>query len=249
MARLVGYLRCSTDEQAASGLGLEAQRHRIEAWCVAMGHELAYVVQDAGVSGTEAPDDRPGLGALLADLERPRRFREVEGVVALKLDRLGRSTRDLLDLVDRAERKGWRLATVSESLDTGTASGRFVTTILSALAQLERDVIAERTRAALQVLDSRRLPTGRFTPWTWRCADGGFEVRTGDKRPLVPHDEERELVQLMLDAREQGKSMAAIAAELESNGCTNPRTGENRWTARRVDKIISSVRRRAKAAG
>lgn len=69
---------------------------------------------------------------------------EADGLPVLKLDRLSRSTRDVLDLVDESRRQGWRLVSVSENLDTGTAAGRLVLTVLAALSEMERKQIGDR---------------------------------------------------------------------------------------------------------
>jgi DNA invertase Pin-like site-specific DNA recombinase len=77
--------------------------------------------------------------------------------VVLKLDRLSRSTRDVLDLVGETGRDGWRLVSVSEHLDTATAAGRLVVTVLAALSQMEREQVAERTSFALDAIARERL--------------------------------------------------------------------------------------------
>ena len=92
--RFVGYVRVSTDEQARSGLSIQAQRERLAAWATAFGYTLVDIVADEGASAKSL--DRPGMQRILRMVER----REVDGIVAAKLDRLTRSTRDLGDLAD-----------------------------------------------------------------------------------------------------------------------------------------------------
>src|SRR5262245_7944396 len=125
---LVGYCRVSTAAQEQNGVSLAEQAHRIRAAAEAHGFQLAAVVDDPGVSGAMAPERRPGLSRVLAMLRQGK----ASGVVITKLDRLSRSVRDTLGLVEEAERRGWRIVSLGESLDTGTASGRLVLNVLSA---------------------------------------------------------------------------------------------------------------------
>jgi DNA invertase Pin-like site-specific DNA recombinase len=166
----IGYSRCSTGKQADSGLGLLAQRTKLEAWATFHGRELV-IIEDAGVSGSTL--NRPGwrrveralAGEVLhlqgaeAQLdpfglasESWERAPVIEGVVVVKLDRITRSVRDLLALVDEYftgdDAPGF--VSCSEAIDTTTPMGRFVLTIFGALGQLEREMISERTSDAMQ---------------------------------------------------------------------------------------------------
>jgi DNA invertase Pin-like site-specific DNA recombinase len=102
---------------------------------------------DAGISGTRDATRRPELQRLLSDV----RSGTVAAVIILSLDRLGRETRLVLDLVEEFSRHGVALVSCKESLDTTSPQGQFVLTMFAALAQLERDLISERTKAALSV--------------------------------------------------------------------------------------------------
>ncbi len=114
MANVLGYARVSTADQAEHGVSLAAQRHRIAAYCEAHGLTLAGIEEDAGISA-KATRNRPGLQRALSALKA----RETNGLVAVKLDRLSRTTRDVLDLVALSERQGWALHSIDEKLDTG----------------------------------------------------------------------------------------------------------------------------------
>lgn len=155
--RAVVYLRVSTTEQSVSGLGLEAQLVACQATVAARGWSIAKVITDAGVSGSVAPMTRPGMAEAL-DLLRTG---AAEVLVAAKLDRLSRSTVDLLGLVDRSEKCRFEIATADASVDTSTASGRFVVTALAAVSELERRLIGERTAAALAAKKARGARLGR----------------------------------------------------------------------------------------
>ena len=135
--RAVGYVRVSTDEQATEGLSLEAQRDRLAAYCHAQGWRLMAVFEDAGVSASTL--ERSGLEAALALVEG----RGADVLLALKLDRLTRSVVGLYELIERCDKAGVRLAAVHDALDTGSANGRMVTSILASPAFSRSSLIVE----------------------------------------------------------------------------------------------------------
>jgi DNA invertase Pin-like site-specific DNA recombinase len=234
---LIGYVRVSTEEQAREGLSLEAQRERLTAYCRAMGHELVGVETDAGVSGKVAPDRRPGMALALAAVER----KEASGIVAVKLDRLSRSTRHVLDLVERAERKGWQLHSVGEQLDTGSACGRLIVTILGALAQMEREQVGERTRDGMAQLLREGRTRSSTVPFGWRRV-------VGDARRLEAEPKEQVILAEMLELRAGGLGVKAIEKRLAEMGVVNPRTSAPlRW--KQIDRILCTAERRSAVLG
>ena len=235
--RLVGYCRVSTEEQAREGVSLDAQRERLAAYATALGHELVAVEVDAGISGKVKPEQRPGLARALKMV----RSGDADGLVVLKLDRLSRTTRDVLELVEETGKKGWRLLSVSDQLDTATATGRFTVTILAGLAQMEREQGGERTRFALDAIAQEGRGRSRFTPYGWRSTDGSAEVRKGDRSALVPHADEQTALGRIIRQRKQGKGARKIAAALERQG-PNPRSGKA-WTPESVAAILRRLER------
>jgi DNA invertase Pin-like site-specific DNA recombinase len=217
----IAYLRVSTTEQAGSGLGLDAQRARIEAYCTAQGWTLAETYTDAGVSARTL--DRPALAAAIAAL-RPGRV-----LVALKLDRLTRTARDLDDLTARVLAAGGEWATVEENFNTSTAMGRAMLRVVAVLAQMEREVIAEHASDALQAKRARRERLGT-TPLGYRTE----ETATGRRVVTDPH--EQETVRMARELFDAGRSYRAIAAELTAAGRTTKRGG--RWHAETVACLI-----------
>lgn len=151
--KVVAYVRVSTEEQASQGVSLQAQEAKVRQYCDLYGHELAEVVVDAGASAKTL--SRPGLTKVLAALQAG----EVEGVVILKLDRLTRSVRDLGYLLETYFTTK-ALLSVMEQTDTSTAGGRLVLNLLISVSQWEREVIGERTSAALQHKKSQGVKLG-----------------------------------------------------------------------------------------
>jgi DNA invertase Pin-like site-specific DNA recombinase len=152
----VGYLRVSTGKQAQSGLGIEAQRARIQEECSRRGWDVSFV-SDEGVSASSA--SRPGLESALGMLERG----EAGILVAAKLDRLSRSVAEACRIGETARRKGWDLVVLDASgIDTTTPHGKAQLGMMAVFAELERDMAAVRTAEALQV--KRRQGDPRFIP-------------------------------------------------------------------------------------
>lgn len=241
--RLVLYGRVSTEDQADHGVSLAAQRERLEAFAAAHGYEAVRFEVDAGVSGKTPPLRRPALARALAAVKAG----DADGIAVLKLDRLSRSTTDTLGLVASAEREGWRLLSVSEALDTGSAAGRMVVTILAALAQMEREQVGERTTVAMaQIAREGRARSYRL-PFGYRVAGSDSPTLTaGDRSTLVEDPEEFALRSRMLDLRAEGLGPRKIARALNDAGTGNPRTGRA-WEFGTIAAILRTADRRAAA--
>ncbi len=122
--KAIGYIRCSTQEQADSGLGLTAQKERVRAYCKMKGMALLDIITDAGVSGGKPLAGREGGQQLLEAI----RARRADAVVMLKLDRMFRNAGDCLTTVERWEKAGVALHVVDlggNAIDTTSAAGRF----------------------------------------------------------------------------------------------------------------------------
>jgi site-specific DNA recombinase len=222
--KAVLYTRVSTDEQANQGVSLAVQEERLRAYCVARDWQVVAVYADAGASGKTL--DRPALGRLLEDLQRGDR---PDVLVVFKLDRLTRRVRDLGWLLERLGKLGVQLASLAESLDASTATGRLLINLLGSVAQWEREAIAERTSAALQY-KRRQLRVYGQVPY-------GFD-RDGDR--LVPNAAELAIVKEIYDRRHRGgQSLQAIARELNAQGVRTKRWG--RWHAEQVRLILGNT--------
>lgn len=154
--KAVCYLRVSTSEQSDSGLGLEAQRTAIAAECTKRGWHNTQLFEDAGFSG--ATLNRPGIEEALAELDRcgPNAV-----LVAAKLDRIARSVLHFAEIMERSRKNGWALVCLDLGVDTLTAQGKFVASIFASFAELERDLISQRTKAALAVKKAQGVKLGR----------------------------------------------------------------------------------------
>jgi DNA invertase Pin-like site-specific DNA recombinase len=152
---MVLYTRVSTDEQATSGLGLDAQRSELERHAEHRKWIVAEFITDEGASGKDL--DRPGLRRALELIAAGK----ADGIAVAKLDRLSRSVIDFAVLLEWMEEAKATLVALDMNVDTSTASGRMLVAVLMAVAQWERETIAQRTRDGLAALRARGLPTGR----------------------------------------------------------------------------------------
>jgi DNA invertase Pin-like site-specific DNA recombinase len=205
VAKLIGYVRVSTDEQATSGRSLEVQRAKLLAYCDLHGHDLVATYTDDGASASTL--DRPELQRALAALPA------AHGLVVLKLDRLTRSIRDWSTLLDNyfgpAAAGPYQLHAVHDHLDTTTASGRLVLNIMLTVSQWEREVISERTR---EVLAHRKAAGKRVGGIPY-----GYQL-DADGETLVPHEAERLTAVNAKMLRSQGHSLRSVACILGARG-------------------------------
>lgn len=206
---VLGYVRVSTTEQGDSGASLEAQRRAIRDECQRRGWQLAAIHED--VASGRALNGRPGLLAALGSLDG----HGATVLVVAKLDRLSRSLLDFVALMDRARKGRWALVALDIGVDMTTPQGEMVANVMASFAQFERKLIGQRTREALAV---KRLQG----------------VRIG--RPRAVPDA---TVAMIRRRRARGKTLAAIARELNTQGHATAHGGR-RWYVSTVGSILRS---------
>lgn len=159
---IAAYVRVSTEEQAESGLGLDAQRSRCSAICQAKGWPEPTFYVDEGISGVKSLDKRPALQRLMDDAQSGL----VDVLVISSLDRLGRRLVIVLNLVEElCYHNQVALVSCKESFDTSTPQGTFVMHMFVAMAELERGMISQRTREALAEREKRDGEHGGGLPY------------------------------------------------------------------------------------
>ena len=218
--KAIGYVRVSTEEQAKSGLGLEAQIAKIKAYAELFDIELTEIIMDEGISGKTL--DREGLQRAIKILKD----KKAEGMVIAKLDRLTRNVADLGTLVstvfDKAE-----LYSVSEQINTKNAAGRLVLNVLVSVVQWERETICERTKDALQAKKARGEKTGGNIPF-------GFDEVNGK---LIRNEEEQSIINEIKNLKNKGLSLRKIAGILNEKGIVT-KNGKT-WTATQIQRIAA----------
>lgn len=153
MSLAIGYVRCSSTEQAESGLGIDAQRTAIQREAERRGVAVHFI-EDRGASGKDLK--RQGMQTALGMLRRG----EAHTLIAAKLDRLSRSVFDFADLMRRADAEGWAAVALDLGVDTATPNGRLVANVMASVAEWERERIGERTRDALRAARERGVRLG-----------------------------------------------------------------------------------------
>lgn len=232
LTEAIGYCRVSTDQQASEGVSLAAQQQKIRDYCALNGLRLLRVEVDDGFSAKTL--ERPALARALASLEAG----EAGALVVYKLDRLSRSLRDLLTLVEERFSEGkCGLHAVVERIDTVSPHGRAILSILGALAQLERENTAERVRMGLQFLRSIGVPLGALPYGQARGPRGPDDRRA----PIVPSKIELEAIAEACALRSEGQSLRKIAAAL-SSGKRAPRRGRA-WHPSTVASLLKAARK------
>jgi site-specific DNA recombinase len=222
--KTVGYVRVSTDKQADRGVSLDAQSEKIRAMAVVHNAELVDIIVDGGESAKSL--QRPGMERLLALVDG----KKVQVVIIAKLDRLTRSVKDLCELLERFERRGVALISVAESLDTGSAAGRLVLNIMTAVSQWEREAIGERTRDAMSHKRSNGERVGNI--------QFGYRL-SADGKHVEPDPAEQTVLNEIRDLRRSGHTMRGIAAALNHRAHRTRRGSA--WRLEHVARIIKQA--------
>lgn len=226
--KAIGYTRCSTNEQADSGLGLDVQAERIRAYCTMRNLELTELVTDAGVSGGKPLASREGGQRVLTMLKKDK----AQAVVMLKLDRMFRNAGDCLNTVEEWNRSDVSLHIVDlggNAIDTTSAAGRFMLVILAGAAEMERNLTRERTKSAMAVKRANGHRVGTV-PY-------GYDLGT-DGATLVANESEQAAIATIHELRNGRKTLKQIAQELTAQSVPTKTGKSNRWTHQSVARII-----------
>jgi DNA invertase Pin-like site-specific DNA recombinase len=211
--KAVCYIRVSTEEQVRGGVSLAAQEEKLRAYCQLTGLEVVAVIREEGVSGAKPIAARPGGGELLALVCKKR----VRHVVALKLDRLFRDAADALNQTKAWDKAGVALHLADlggQTLNTATAMGRFFLNVMAGFAELERNLIAERTEMAMA---HKKAHLEAYSPTPY-----GFNREGND---LKANSQELETVAQIRAWREEGWTLREIAGELTRQSVPTKRGG------------------------
>lgn len=222
LSRAVGYTRVSTQDQATSGLGLEAQQLAIETAATRLGLSLVQTFSDAGVSGGLALEYRPALLAALDAL--------CGGDVLLvaKRDRLGRDVLNVSMIERLVERRGARVhSAAGEGSEDDSPTGKLMRQIIDAFAEYERALIRARTRAAMAAAKARGQRVGWIPYGSQLDSTGRF---------LEPNSDEQAVLAEVRRLRVRGGTMAGIAETLNQRGI---RTRHGRpWQRSAIQQLL-----------
>ena len=209
------YARVSTQMQANDGMSLDAQVRDMKRAAELAGFTEFEVLREEGRSG-KSIQGRPILRDSLERLDRG----DAAALFVTRIDRLARSTQDFLSIVDRAQKNDWRIVMLDLNLDTASYQGRFVVTIMSALAEMERAIIAERQK------DVHKDRREKGLKW-------GVDLGLKTKVPV-------EVRAAIAEYRKLGMSYAKIAEKLNADKV--PPTRGARWYASTVHKLVNNLK-------
>ncbi len=216
------YIRVSTEEQAKEGFSIAAQREKLTAFVQSQDWDIYDYYIDDGASAKNL--ERPELQRLINDLQN----RCFDIVLVYKLDRLTRSVLDLYQLLQEFERYDVKFKSATEVYDTTTAIGRLFITLVAALAQWERENLAERVKFGQeQMVNELKRPGGR-PPY-------GFDLKDGT---LVINEDEAKYVREMFERYLTGTGFDSIAIDLNQRG-VRTKQGNN-WDKKTIQLILQN---------
>ena len=238
----IAYIRVSTCRQVSSGLGLEAQREQLEQWAAANNRTIT-AYNDLGVSGRNGK--RVGLENAVAHACRLKC-----PLVVANLSRLARSTTDALKTTERLNRAGADLVLLKENIDSRSPCGKFMLTMLAAVASFEAELVGERTREANAVKRSRKEKLGGSIPQGYEAIpklnDSGEPVLNDRGSPVLVLVRSKELEYVVLEIatlKSLGMTWQEIVDAFNERGVKTP--NNKTWSISIVRRILSHSKRAA----
>ena len=221
------YVRVSTEEQAQEGFSIRAQEQKLKDYVRIKDWSIYKVYTDEGISGKDI-QGRPAVKEMIEDVKAGN----VKNVLVFKIDRLTRSTADLIYLVDLFNAYDCAFNSLMESIDTQTASGRMFLKIIGIFAEFERENIIERTKVGVE----RKVKEG-YSLCT-ASASFGYDRVKGEKLQSINEDEAsivRDIFEMFVDG---GLNLTDIARRLNLR---NISTKFNKtWTSTKVRRVLSN---------
>lgn len=222
MKKVLGYIRVSHASQTENRISLERQSQQIKSYCRFKNLPEPIIIADEGISGYKS--NRPGYIEVM-DLCKNG---EVRTLVIYDLSRLSRSVRGTLEFIeDIVVKNKISFVCLKQDINTSTATGKAFLSISAVFAQLYRDDISEKCRAALNHKKQNGEKLGGHIPY-------GFDV---SGKFLIPNKVEQNVIQLILYYRECGYSFRQIARELAKKNLKT-KTGSDIWSPSTLKKII-----------
>jgi len=201
------YVRVSTEEQAREGFSIEAQLDKLKGFVEIKEWELYDIYKDEGISGKNIID-RPDINRLISDVIS----KKVKNVLVFKIDRITRNTKDLITLMDLFNEHNCAFNSLTESIDTHTASGRMFIKIIGIFAEFERENLIERLSVAFEKKARDGYTNASFTvPY-------GYAREKGNRIITINEDEAKIVKKIFAMYLDNHKTLNAIATELNMRG-------------------------------
>lgn len=219
------YIRVSTEDQAKDGFSIHAQREKLTKYAEANDWDIYDYYVDDGISGKNL-DERPEVSRLLKDVEDGK----VKNILIYKLDRLTRSVRDLIYLIELFEKHSCTFNSQTEKIDTSNAVGRMFVKIIGIFAEFERENLAERVSFGYE----QKTREGNYTNTNGVY---GYDYIVGEQK-LVVNDDEKDLVNRIFDLYIDGLSYFKIAKLFNLENIPTKRGGH--WAPATIKSIINN---------
>ncbi len=222
LTRVALYTRVSTEDQAKEGFSLDAQLERLRLYARAQDWQITGEYVDEGHSGRTTR--RPAYTKMLAERE------QWDTLLVMKMDRIHRNSRNFMAMMDQLTKDNKGFASVTESLDTATAMGRFVMDIIQRIAQLESEQIGERVFVGMeQKAKTSGGSLGKPAPFGYRYdGEGGLQIV----------EDEQKWVQGAFERFLAGEGKQRIADWLNQEGVSTRR--QTFWTVWNVTHILTN---------
>lgn len=219
------YLRVSTEEQAKEGFSINAQKEKLTSYAKVNDWEIIDYYIDDGISAKNLKD-RPNINRLIEDVESGK----VNNVLVYKLDRLTRSVKDLINLIELFEIHNCSFNSLTEKLDTTNAVGRMFIKIIGIFAEFERENLAERVSFGYE----QKTREGNYTNTQ---GVNGYDYIIG-KGDLVVNEKEQEIVNRIYEMYLDGNSMLKIARVFNTEKVSTKRGGS--WSQSTIKSILTN---------
>ncbi len=235
--RVALYLRVSTGEQI-SGYGLEVQKEKLLAFVQSQDYflEEKHIYSEEGYSGTLPIDSRPQLKQLFTDAQN----KEFDVVLVYRLDRFFRKTRLLLEAIDILGSHNVGFRSTTEAFDTTNSSGKFMTTLLGAVAEMERETIRERT-------SNGKLCAAKAGKWVTGIPPYGYRVDKETRKLLLVPEEAKIVKKLFNSLIDERLSLNELERRMNQMKIPSPyftkvkkRTTNNYWYKRTLGRILTN---------
>ncbi|MEH6943558.1 recombinase family protein [Bacillus sp. JJ722] len=219
--KCVIYIRVSTEEQAKHGYSILAQKEKLEAYCKSQGWEIIEIYIDDGYSAKDL--NRPKFNAMMQEVKKG----DIDVVLVYRLDRLTRSVLDLYEILKVLDDHKCKFKSATEVYDTTSAMGKLFITLVAAIAQWERENLAERVRLGME-------KKTRLGKWKGGTAPYGY-IYTNDE--LIINSDESKTIKLIYELSKT-KGFLTIAKYLTATGVPTKKGGD--WHVDSVRDIANN---------
>lgn len=219
------YLRVSTDQQVESGAGLSAQEDACRQWAQRKGIGIERIFIEDALCGAIAIEKRPVLKEAVSHIGKG------DILLVFKRDRMGRDVRNLAKIEDEIRSRGGRLiSSCGEGTESDTSNDIFMRGIFDLMSQHERNIIRDRTKAAMQAKKARGERVG-YVPFGYRLSADGVHIEKDER--------EQDVLRQLSDLRKSGFSTREIAYELNIRGAFN--RGGAKWNHASIHRAMMKL--------